>query len=299
MSYQPTIKQEQSSSFNEVDLLRFMFELNHQSVDTVRLQEMVYDHHMRTQLQYASLTPPPEASRVPIHQSASPIGRSFQSNLMTTSTPGISKININQIPEPKIVFNYVPSTRLPTPEPERIDMTPETTTINEDDESEKDTCESEDENNDKLVYSDKIIEWCGTTIYNNMPDVAMVEYDKLLRESHMMKVEVINQLHAESPINYDYNPNKSRIRTNYGNPAIAEGRTKNNIASRRSRQRKKFQQHILQYSVDYDDDENFLMQKQETWLRAIIQNLENKILKNEKLNGAEEVQKLKQQCGFQ
>lgn len=268
-----------SSSFGEFDLLRFVFELHQQQVDPIHLQQMIFDHNMRSQIEYSALTPPPEVNQ----GFSSPTATSFKPSHTSTSTPSMTKLSSSQIPEPKVVFNYIPSTRLPTPEPEDIG----TKSIDED-----------ESGTDKLLYTDKITEWCGHSLYHNLPDVTMVEYDKLLRESHTMKMEVISKLHNESPINYDYNPNKSRIRTNYGNPMIAEGRTKNNIASRRSRQRKKFQQHILQYSVDFDEDENYLLQKQETWLRAIIENLERKIMENEEIDGADEIDKLRKQNGF-
>lgn len=288
----------QQSSFGEMDLLRFMFELNHQSVDPISLQQMVYEHQMRNHLQYSALTPPPEPRPlIP----ASPIADSFKPNLMTTSTPGNTKIHATQIPEPKIIFNYVPNIKLETPEPERIDLTPDTTTIHDIEDANEEYLESDNENPEKLrklLFSEKLTEWCGSTIYHNMPDIAMLEYDRMLRDCHVMKMEVINKVHEEIPINYDYNPNKSRIRTNYGNPSIAEGRTKNNIASRRSRQRKKFQQHILQYSVDYDEDDNLLMSKQEKWLRAIIENLEEKIVAEKGVDGVHEIEKLRKQSGF-
>lgn len=257
------------SSFGEIDLLRFVFEMNQQPVDSFHLQQLVYDHQMRSQ----SLTPPPE---VP----TTPIARAFKPKAANTSTPS----NLSQIPEPKIVFNYVPTIPTPAPTPE-----PPQSEIQE---------ENNQNKSKKLTAAECITDWCGQSIYHNLPDVAMLEYDKMLKESHMIKAEVINLLHEDSPINYDYNPNKSRIRTNYENPMIAEGRTKNNIASRRSRQRKKFYQHVLQYSVEYDEDENYLMEKQEVWLRGIIEKLEKKICEKEGEKASEEIEKLRKQCGF-
>jgi hypothetical protein len=257
-----------NSSFGEIDLLRFVFELNQQPVDSFRLQQMVFDHQARN----SRLTPPPEAQQ-------SPTARTFNPQPTNASTPSPA----TQIPEPRVVFNYVPSipTPAPTPEPE-----PQPTNALA-----------------KLKSIENIIDWCGNSVYHNLPDVAMVEYDKMLRESHVTKAEVIRMLHEDAPINYDYNPNKSRIRTNYENPTIAEGRTKNNIASRRSRQRKKFYQHVLQYSVEYDEDENFLLEKQEVWLRGIIENLERKVVEKEGGGGeegavVEEIVRLRKQCGF-
>lgn len=266
--------------FGELDLIRFMFELHRQPIDATNLQQMMLDHRMRTQ------PPQPHIQHYPI----SPMATTFSPHTTNVSTPNI--------PEPKVIFNYVPQFPTPAatpeaPESEIISTTPDTTAhLTSDD-------ESENEADERLKASQKLSDWCGNSIYANMPDVAMLEYDKILRESHAMKSEVIEKLHSVTPINYDYNPNKSRIRTNYEDPSIAEGRTKNNIASRRSRQRKKFQQQIVQYSVDYEQDENFLLQKEEKWLRAIIENLEEKFLAKEgEERGREEIGKLRKQCGF-
>ncbi|KAG5668636.1 hypothetical protein PVAND_016571 [Polypedilum vanderplanki] len=250
----------------EMDFLRFVFEMNQQSYDNSRLQQMVYDHQMRNLMQFSTVTPPPEAV-------ATPNSRSFKPQAVNASTPSTNL----KTAEPKVVFNYVPSiptpSTTPEPEPTKNELT-------------------------RLEMPENINEWMGSTIYHNLPPMAMVEYDKLLKESHMMKTEVVTMLHQETPINYDYNPNKSRIRTNYENPSIAEGRTKNNIASRRSRQRKKFFQHVLNYSVEFDEDENFLLQKQEIWLRGIIENLEKKLVEKNGKKGIEEVEMLRKQCGF-
>lgn len=274
----------QPPSFNELDLIRFMFELHQQPIDNAGLQQIIYDHRR---------------AQIPLTTAAfSPMMTSFTPSEASTPSVTTKPLNLSQIPEPKVIFNYAPQilTPAPTPSPvesEEIHTTPDTTRI---DESED---ESEEAPKTKLVPSQKLNEWCGSSLYSNIPDIAMLEYDKILRESHTIKAQVIEKIHEEFPINYDYNPNKSRVRTNYEDKSIAEGRTKNNIASRRSRQRKKFQQQILQHSVDFDEDENFLLQKQEKWLKAIIENLEEKFLSKEGEKGAEMIEKLKSQCGFE
>lgn len=253
-----------------------------------------------------------------------------------TSTP--SRVNNCMIPEPKIIFNYVESPKFPTPtstpEPDELpdDMKPiDYTKASKKQENFQinDRCEfiklkdapknkapptpassSPDSDSDqenlfnnsqlsKLVAASKIKNWCGSSIYNNLPELVMTEYDKMLRDSHNLKVEVVKALNTEFPVSYDYNPKKSRIRTNYNDPRIADDRTRNNIASRRSRQRKKFQVQMIQYSVDYDLDENFLLSKQEKWLKGIISNLEQKILTNGDDSAVAKLRKLRIQCGFE
>jgi hypothetical protein len=301
----------------EMDVLRFFFELNHQKMDSANLQQILREHQTKQSMPASNFA-------------FSPIFKPKETNVSTPQLPA-RVANISQIPAPKIVFQYVPSPRFPTPtstpEPESCDeastthisdyqkamMKPKTfhiedrcsfiklksdedrimtpsSSIHESD-SEHDSCMPQ------LKPSNKTKNWSGISIYNNLPDIVMSEYDRILRESHKMKIEVITELNEEFPVSYDYNPKKSRIRTNYSDPIVADDRTKNNIASRRSRQRKKFLNHVLQYSVDYDNDENALLTKQEKWLRGIITSLENKIIaKNSKDD--EKVFKLRRQCGF-
>jgi hypothetical protein len=51
-------------------------------------------------------------------------------------------------------------------------------------------------------------------------------------------------------------------------------------------------------NLDFEVDENFLLKKQEKWLRAIIVNLENKIVLNTP-SKEEELFRLRKQCGFE
>lgn len=133
-----------------------------------------------------------------------------------------------------------------------------------------------------------------------MPERAMTEFDKLLRDAHSLKVKVIRMLNDEYPVSYDYNPKKSRIRTNYADPQIADDRTRNNIASRRSRQRKKFQFQVMQYSVDYDEDENEVCQKQLAWLTGMILNMEQHYIceNGETPVSFAKLKNIRQQCGL-
>lgn len=151
---------------------------------------------------------------------------------------------------------------------------------------------------DKINFSTKLSRWVGSSIYTNVPERVMTEYDKLLRDSHSLKIKVIRQLNSEFPVSYDYNPKKSRIRTNYADPQVADDRTRNNIASRRSRQRKKFQSQVIQYSVDYDADENTIAHKQLTWLAGMILNLEQSFAAKNGEEAIDKIKSLRKQCGL-
>lgn len=141
--------------------------------------------------------------------------------------------------------------------------------------------------------------WKGESIYSGLPQVAMNELDKILKESHKSKIIVIKKINEENPINYEYNPKKSRTRVNYEDPLIAENRTKNNIASRKSRHRKKYNTTINEYSVDYDIDENHILEKQIEWLKSLINNQEQKFIdKNSSSNYEDDLIKMRSKFGL-
>lgn len=307
-----------------MDVLRFFFEMNQQKMDSVNLQKILQDHQTRQPM--------------PSNHTFSPIFKPKESNVSTpqvqprpASIPA-PKIVFQYVQSPRFptpsttperelcdeVTNLVAQTaseyqvakkktknfhiedrcdfiRLKSEQDRKSLMTP-TSSIHESD-SDHDAVDLSS-CMPPLKYSSESKLWQGLSIYSNLPDIVMGEYDHFLRDSHEMKVEVVHDLNEEFPVSYDYNPKKSRIRTNYADPAVADDRTKNNIASRRSRQRKKFLHQILQYSVEFDVDENFLLRKQEKWLRGIIANLENKILTKNPTDD-DKLFKLRKQCGFE
>lgn len=341
------------ADLREMDVLRFLFELKREQIDPKKLQQMLIEHQIQNQVKQLAQEQQERDNKK--KESEKPKKSSLEGNLGSiasspmlsmfkpgdfTSTPSSSSYSSsdNQIPEPKIVFQYVPSPKFPTPTttPEPNESADEDSPIDyrkaakkaeefkmkdrsqfikfNDDHKNKapstPSTSSPDSDSDqenlfdnqqlsKLVSVSKIRNWRGSSIYNNLPELVMTEYDKMLRESHTLKVEVIDAMNTQFPVSYDYNPKKSRIRTNYSDPQIADDRTRNNIASRRSRQRKKFQTQMIQYSVDYDVDENFLLEKQEKWLKGIIASLEQKIMTNKESDGVPKLKKLRKQCGFE
>lgn len=314
----------------EMAVLDFLFQVKRDQIGPAQLQQMLLDHKIQNQLREMAAENDKKSGTV--SKNFQPTTSMTQPNSMT-STPRYYDL----IPAPKVIFKYASGEPYPTPlpTPEIVDATDNVAPIDYRKASKKntdfrvkdrsefiqlkndaktpstpsssthDSLDYDQENTVdnsqllKLIPSSKIKNWCGSSIYNNLPELVMNEYDKMLRESHNMKVEVINALNQEFPVSYDYNPKKSRIRTNYSDPQIADDRTRNNIASRRSRQRKKFQTQMIQYSVDYDNDENFLLEKQEKWLKGIISSLEQKTIFNTPTDGVARLNKLRKQCGFE
>lgn len=125
-----------------------------------------------------------------------------------------------------------------------------------------------------VKFQSKIDDWVGHNIYHNLSESSIHEFDDILRESQHLKYGVLRQLHVEKPINYEYNPNKSRTRVNYEDAETAENRTKNNLASRRARNRKKYSTIMQEFARDFDEDENKMMDDEIEWLKATIGNLE-------------------------
>lgn len=286
------------SDLREMEILRFLFELKREQLDPTKIQEMLIERKIQEQVRalaaisYNRDTPSPSSSS------------------SYASTPTSSRSN-DDVPNPNVIFKYAssePSTPVPifqnqSKSPDSFQIQDRCQFINMSLPPTPSTASSPDLDQENLHKnpqlpkpSAKVGNWGGASIYEGLPERALTEFDKLLRESHALKIEVVDALNQEFPINYEYNPKKSRIRTDYNDPRIADDRSRNNVASRRSRQRKKFQLHMMQYSVDYDTDENFLMEKQETWLQGMIGNLEKR-LKTEK-NGSDAIEKLRKQCGL-
>jgi hypothetical protein len=288
------------SDLAEMDVLRFLFELKREQIDPSELQKMLLQYKIQNQVK--KLAEETNARGIRKDSPMSPHSSSSSSGGYS-STPSTSR-TMESVPSPKVVFKSEPSsassskksskTKEDLQEREKfINLQPETSPDSDTDQENL----SDNSQFTKLAAASKLKNWVGSSIYYNLPELVMAEFDRMLRDSHDMKVEVIETLNKESPVSYDYNPKKSRIRTNYADQQVADDRTRNNVASRRSRQRKKFQNQMVQYSVDFDLDENFLMAKQEKWLKGIISNLEQNVIAQD--DGLSKLRKMRRQCGFE
>lgn len=98
---------------------------------------------------------------------------------------------------------------------------------------------------------------CGDSLEIDNDNPLSEEMQKRLMQMKMlyykMGIDNLNDNSVHFSLDYKYNENKSRIRTDYQNKAKAAQRTKNNIASRRSRHRKKFQIFSMTNIVDFDN----------------------------------------------
>lgn len=151
---------------------------------------------------------------------------------------------------------------------------------------------AEDDDMKGALLPPKMPGWHGATIYSNLPEAVQQEFDLIMRESYYVKKESIDKENSE------YNDEDSPVRRRGPGRLEAIERNKNNEASKRSRQRKKYLNQVLQNSLNYDLDENYLLYKQEKWLISIIKNLEVKFLHKASQNRGI-IKAMRRECGFE
>lgn len=115
-------------------------------------------------------------------------------------------------------------------------------------------------------------------------------------KSSLRKDEYMSMRKAELPTEMEYNPNKSRMRRTNLTEAEAAEREKNNLASRKSRFKKKIAIQVTNMSMEFDRIEIAEMQEMENWLLDVIDDLEKECLNSGV--APEEVLLLRQQCGI-
>ncbi|XP_026461631.1 uncharacterized protein LOC113363354 [Ctenocephalides felis] len=101
------------------------------------------------------------------------------------------------------------------------------------------------------------------------------ELYKMNRLSQIKKQQYVEQQRKLHPIDFSYNPNKSRNLKTYSDASQAEERAKNNFASRRSRYKKKLEAQTKNFSLDFSMMECQQLWEEEKRLSALIRYLEN------------------------
>ncbi|CAO1400104.1 unnamed protein product [Diamesa tonsa] len=127
-------------------------------------------------------------------------------------------------------------------------------------------------------FNSKIELWLGKSIYYNLPPEVLTQLNEMLKQGFKYKNELIDLMNRVVPKDYAYNPNKSHIVLDYDKITLMVIRLLNNVASRRSRYRKKFANHIKLHCLKIDMDENILLHKKQCYLQNIVRELENKML---------------------
>ncbi|XP_058819250.1 uncharacterized protein LOC131682077 [Topomyia yanbarensis] len=122
------------------------------------------------------------------------------------------------------------------------------------------------------------------------------EMSLIVQRSFIRKKQFVAVRTTELPSDLEYNPNKSRLRKTYENPSEAADRERNNLASRRSRFKKKISQQLTNIYLEFDRNENAQLYAMQNWIGRIVFELESKWLDN----GAtpEELYELRHHCGF-
>ncbi|CRK89739.1 CLUMA_CG003461, isoform A, partial [Clunio marinus] len=116
--------------------------------------------------------------------------------------------------------------------------------------------------------------WLGKSVFDEMEFAGFYEFDKLLKHSHDTKTQVLKYTYAQEDHSYIYYEAKSRPRADYSNIEYCKARTANNVASRRSRSRKKFLINVQQHSVNYDRDENDMLRHQVYWMNNFLEKVD-------------------------
>lgn len=94
----------------------------------------------------------------------------------------------------------------------------------------------------------------------------------------------------------EYNPNKSRLRKVYESPMEAAERERNNLASRKSRFKKKIAQQITNMHLEFDRSESADLYAMQNWMGQVIFELESNCL--DRGITPECLADMRQQCGF-
>lgn len=142
-----------------------------------------------------------------------------------------------------------------------------------------------------------LMSWKGESIYENLPQLCIGQFNKILISSFNLKVKVLTKLNQVSPVKYDYNEKKSMIRTSYDDEQIALDRIKNNIASRRSRHRKKFKNNVKHNAVNFDKEETLGIDAQIENMKRFITDLEQEIFNTDE-SSLEKIMDLRAKCGL-
>ncbi|XP_058120973.1 uncharacterized protein LOC131262897 isoform X2 [Anopheles coustani] len=137
----------------------------------------------------------------------------------------------------------------------------------------------------------------GLSLGDGLPALVRTEMKKIVELSILKKEQYTETKMAEFPMEFGFNPNKSRIRKECSDPADIRDRERNNEASRRSRHKKKIMTQILSIGLEFDRNENRQLFLQDRWLSDMICELEEKALNLGK--DAQVLRKLRSDCGFQ
>lgn len=115
-------------------------------------------------------------------------------------------------------------------------------------------------------------------------------------KSAQQKEQYLSMRMNELPTDLEYNPNKSRLRKVYESPMEAAERERNNLASRKSRFKKKIAQQITNMHLEFDRNENADLYAMQNWMGQVIFELESLCLDSGVTS--ECLLDLRLQCGF-
>lgn len=139
-------------------------------------------------------------------------------------------------------------------------------------------------------------DWYRDLLKNDFAGRLQQELGRIAHRSAFQKEQFLAARLPELPSDLEYNPNKSRLRKVYQDASEAAERERNNLASRKSRFKKKIAQQITNMHLEFDRNENAQLYAIQNWIGKVIFELESKWLDRGAPSDA--LCQLRQYCGF-
>lgn len=139
-------------------------------------------------------------------------------------------------------------------------------------------------------------DWFRNAVRPEIAEKIQIAHVKIGSKSAQQKDQYLTMRYTELPTDLEYNPNKSRLRKVYESPTVAADRERNNLASRKSRFKKKKAQLITNMHLEFDRSENIELYKMQNWMAQVIFNLESQCLDSGLT--PEYLFDLRRECGF-
>lgn len=139
-------------------------------------------------------------------------------------------------------------------------------------------------------------DWFRDAVRPEFAETLQQALTRIETKSAQQKEQYLEMRINELPTDLEYNPNKSRLRKVYESPTEAAERERNNLASRKSRFKKKIAQQITNMHLEFDRNENSDLYAMQNWMGQVIFELESLCLDNGLTS--ECLLELRRQCGF-
>lgn len=148
-------------------------------------------------------------------------------------------------------------------------------------------------------YAYKLLENQSSNQSPSLPSIKCINiYDHLIEQTNIERNIFISNELCENPISLSYNPNKSNsIRCENSGRENKVDRSRNNVASRLSRFKRKREFQLSKITCEYFEEANDALEIELKEMASQIREKEN--LLAQKLNSNELVEQLRNNCGLE